>query len=540
VLTCEGIGADESRVAYSLAPERPTRNLPPGRAIKDMFPRRFLPNLMSNYAGAVVSILLALVLTPVLVRGLGQDAYGVWGLTSTLVSYLGLLQFGTGGAAIRQIAQDEERGDRDHMRAVVTTLAWTLMVPGALVLLASPALALTFPLAFHVSDALRGPAMVCVGLTVVEFAFAIFTNVCGVVLIGLQRYDLLNLTVAGTSLAQAAAWVAIVLLGGGLVPLSIALVVLGFVGQSARYWFARQTAGFNPFARRFAQRNLVRPLITSSVWMAVTDVTEAVTSELDAIIVGIIVSVRAAAVYLVAQKLASLVSSAVMPVQAMYYSHAATLDAGNARDTLREAMSSGIRVALAVAVPLMLVLDALAHPALDAWVGHGYSSGVVVIICLSSAFVLDAFSRTPVYVLRGMGDLRRPAQFAVAGVALNLVLSVVLALTMGLQGVAVATLVSGGVMNFGFTLPYACRRLGVPLAGLVLSALRSQLPASAAALGVGFLLRGAGVKGLGEVTGAGAAMFTAYVAVLLISGLSSRERTLIIGAVQRRLAGRAS
>ncbi len=502
-------------------------------------PRRFLRNALSNYAASGVSILLALVLTPVLVRGLGQAGYGVWGLTGSLVQYLSLLRFGFDGAAVRHVAGDDQRGDREHMQAVIATTAWTMMVPAVLVLLASPGIALLFPIIFHVDHRLETPAIIVAGLTVVDFAFSLVTDVFGATLQGLQRYDRLNLSVAGTSLAQATAWVVIIVLGGGLIPLGVALLGFGLVGQLSRYLFVRGQLRVDLLSRRHVQRGLVRSLLTASSWMAVIDLTQLIINELDAVVVGIVVGVPAAAVYLVGQKLSSLVSSFASPVQAMFYSHAATLAAVEDRDGLRESMYSGTRVALAVAVPLMLVLDVLARPALHAWVGSGYGSAALVIVFLSAAFVVDAFARTPVYVLRGMGDVRRPALLGLIEVALNLTLSVVLALALGLKGVALATLIAITVMNFGFTLPYACRRLGVPLIGLVLTAVRAHLPPAAVSLVVGLAIMHLGVGGLLQVIGAGAAMVVTYGLVLWASGLSSQERDEIRRLLRQRRTGDA-
>ena len=48
-------------------------------------PTAFRRNALANYANSMVALVLALVVTPLLVRGLGKEAYGTWVLVSTSV-----------------------------------------------------------------------------------------------------------------------------------------------------------------------------------------------------------------------------------------------------------------------------------------------------------------------------------------------------------------------------------------------------------------------------------------------------------------------
>ena len=64
-------------------------------------PTRFRRNALANYANSFVTLALALIVTPILVRGLGKEAYGTWVLVTSLVLYFDLLKFGFSKAAIK-------------------------------------------------------------------------------------------------------------------------------------------------------------------------------------------------------------------------------------------------------------------------------------------------------------------------------------------------------------------------------------------------------------------------------------------------------
>ncbi|HEY1689373.1 MAG TPA: oligosaccharide flippase family protein [Solirubrobacteraceae bacterium] len=504
-------------------------------------PTRFKRNALSNYLSTFVSIVMAVGVTPLLVRGLGKEAYGVWGLAMSAVLYFGLLNVGFGRATVKFVAASHARNDERELRRVVATSAFSLMLPGLFILAISPGLAFLFPVLFHVPHSLLVPAMVLVVLSCVDLAFAISSDTFGATLMGLQRYDFLNLTLASTALAQAAAWTVIVLLGGGLIALGVATVTFSFMGQFARYVLVRREVGADVLRRRNFSRRLVRKLLGMSGWIALSEVSDTVIAELDALVVGLVAGVPQAAVYLVGQKLAGLGAGFTSPVAALFYPHAAALAAKEDHDALRATVYAGTRISLAIAIPLLLVLAMLAKPALHIWVGPGYEQAALVVIFLSANQVIATVPRAAVYVLRGMGEVRMPALFTSLEAALNLPLSVVLGLTIGFQGVALGTLIAGAIVSLGLLLPYACRRAGISTASMLLAVLRTNLPATVVSLAVGLLLRHQGIVLAGGVIGvigvllAGAAMLLAYLLVLFLTGLSGAERGRVLEAVRLRL-----
>ena len=506
------------------------------RTVTTSLPRHFGRNALSNYAGAGVSLILALGLTPIMVRGLGAEGYGVWVLATSAIQYFSLLHLGFGGATIRYIAVENERRDTHRLRSVVATSALSLMVPGAFLLLISPGLALLFPRIFDVPHDLVVPGMVVALLTTIDLAFSLPTDVFGTTLIGLQRYDLLNLTVAGTSIAQAVGWIVVIALGGGLIPLGICLLGFSLLGQLSRYLFARRLLGTNVLKRRYFDRKLVRTLLSMSGWLAVHEVAITVIGQIDSIVVGIVVGVPEAGIYAVGLKLASLTKSLTDAVQAIFYPEASRLAAAGDHDGLRRAVFTGTRMSMAVAVPINVILAVLAKPALDAWVGPGFSSAALVVVYLSGAVVVTSIAGTLVNVLNGMGNVKVPAFFAVVEAGMNFPLSIALGLTIGLQGVALATLIAAVIANLGLTVPYSCRATQISMAGLISVVVRAHLPPSIAAIGVGLLLSHGGLSGLLQVAAAGAAMLVTYAMVLFVTGLSAAERSLVVDMV---LPGRA-
>src|SRR5688500_18911125 len=117
----------------------------------------------------------------------------------------------------------------------------------------------------------------------------------------------------------------------------------------------------------------------------------------------------------------------------------------------------GTRVSTALAGPVVVALALLAEPLLRLWVGDDFAYRAVVVTLLCGAAAVGAVSGTGFLMLQGAGFARRPAVLSAAEAALNLSLSVVLGLWLGLKGVALATLIAASLVQLGAVLPYVSR-----------------------------------------------------------------------------------
>lgn len=497
-------------------------------------PTAFRRNALANYANSLVALVLALVVTPLLVRGLGKEAYGTWVLVSTSVVYLNLLQFGFGQATTKYVAEGLAVDDRSKVRRAVSTSVAALSIPGALLLAAAPGLALLVPVVFNIPADLRHAAILVALLSIVDLAVAIPADTFGAALAGAQRYELLNLTIVATAVSQAVAWAVILALGGGLVPLGIATVSLSLTSQVARYLVMRRLLGRETLSRKYVDRAFARPLLGMSSWVAVTNLSEAIIGRIDPIVVGLVVGVPEAGVYAVGQKLAALVSRFTEPISVIFFPHASAMSAAGDRDGLRKTFLTGTRIVIAIALPLTIGLIVLARPLLHLWVGSGFAAAVPVVVCLAATTTIWALSGAGVYVLRGMGDVRRPALIDSFEAVLNLSLSIALGLALGLKGVAIATLIAAAVTRLGFMLPYVCRQTSTSFVAFTTQLARTFALPGLATLGVGFALRDSGTGEITEVLTAAAGMTLTYVIVLIAVGLSRSERVALATWVRTR------
>jgi O-antigen/teichoic acid export membrane protein len=497
-------------------------------------PRRFQRNVGSNYAMTVASIVVAVVMTPVLVHGLGKLEYGVWALVGSLVWYLPLLEFGFGAATVKYVAEWHSRGEGERVRATVATSFWLLCVAAVLSFAVGVGLAALFPILFDLSGDVEHAAQLLILLVAFDLACAMPMDTFGNVLVGFQRFDLLNATLVVVLTAQAAAWAIVLAAGGGLVALGVVTVALSLCGQASRFLLARRLSPDVRVARRFFDRALIRPLAGLSAWFSLATWSQVVIQRLDVVVVGLVVGVPEAAVYAVGQKLALLADQAVMPLSRTFFPFSSETAAWHPTRELGGSVYAGTRITLLIAAPLCIALAMLASPALDAWVGAGFDDAVLVVVFLAGATAIRALTQVSVQMLLGTGKAREPALFSGTEAVLNLVLSVVLGRAIGIEGVALATLIATAAVHLGLILPFACRNFGLPVWNFLGGLARSHGPAVVAAFALAAVLRQAELGGLVAVAAAGAAIAVVYFVVFALAGLDPGERRRVLAPVASR------
>ena len=71
-----------------------------------------------TYINLIISTIIPLLYTPIMLRILGQEEYGLYSLSNSVISYLTLLNFGFGTAIIRFISKFRVEGDHEKIEGV--------------------------------------------------------------------------------------------------------------------------------------------------------------------------------------------------------------------------------------------------------------------------------------------------------------------------------------------------------------------------------------------------------------------------------------
>lgn len=405
--------------------------------------RRVLRGTVATILANSWAMVLGLVTLPLLLSGLGTQAFGVWVLLQTFSvtsGWLSLGDFGLSTSTVRFVAAEESAGRHDHARRVAGTalvaFAALGLFWGALVGLLGPRV---LPTLFRVPAGLSAEfeqAVYWFALqTIADFAIQ------GVlaVLEGAQEIDrsrslemLRRTLVTGGSAVAAVAGLGLAGVSMvGFVGTTVALVgSLHVLHRRSRLTVARpQLEALRLLVRHGSSVALLRPLGVLHRTM-------------DRVVVGVVLGPSAVALVEIATQLQNGASAVLGASSYAVTPSAAWLDGRGDGHRLRELVEKGTRYTLLVTFPVVVLTAVLAGPAVALWVGPDYAAAVPLVVLAVGYVAAVAPIQVGSNLLVGIGRARSVIWAATASLGFNLALSLALVGPLGVRGPFVATLIS--------------------------------------------------------------------------------------------------
>lgn len=422
---------------------------------------RVLRNTASNYVGKLLTLGIFFFLTPFILGHLGATEYGLWALVGSVVGYGALLDFGIASAVTKYVAEYHARGEIARARSLVTTTLYLYAALGGVAVALSLAGAPLFPALFDVPAGERTTAAWLVLLMGLNIGLSIPCTTPIAVLRGLQRFDLANLISTAGTLVSAAATVAVLLLGGGVLGMIGVNIVIQLLMQIPTIRMIDRVAPDLRFGRGGASRALLRTVIGYSWSIFVVQVAGRLQSRTDEIVIGVFLPLSAVTPYSLARKLSEAAQMLTDQFMKVLLPLASELHAGNDQARLRSLYLTSTRLTLAIFLPIGATVTLLAGPILSVWVGQEYAPYAYLVVILTLASLIDTSQWPASSILSGMARHRPLAAISIGSALANLAISIALVQRLGIVGVALGTLIPTAIESAFLMLPYTLRQLGV-------------------------------------------------------------------------------
>lgn len=404
------------------------------------------PTLVRNAFFASVSAASAVLLLALLLvagRFLGDSDFGRFSFALALATiFETFVDFGLSVLATRSIARDRAVAQR----LVANTAALKLVLGAGMM----AALVVTARLLRPEADVRL--ACYLLGISSVLRSFLLTARH---VLMGLERFGLDSLLVVGDRLLLFAIGVGALVLGYGLIGLSVAFVVARVLALVLAYVLSRSQVG--SFGLEF-DLAYWRELQTRALPLGAFALVLYVYNYVDTVMLGVMRTDAETGLYNAAYRvyeglssLPAILYSAVTPRLSLYF-------VGD-RERHRRLARRGAVAALLLAVPVTLVSLLGAAPIMEVLYGPAYASSAAVLQILAAGFV-GVFPLLMLHAVAISANAERLSlRTAAVGCAANIALNIVLIPMYGMRGAAAAT-VSGEIISL-VTLFVGLRRLGL-------------------------------------------------------------------------------
>jgi O-antigen/teichoic acid export membrane protein len=425
---------------------------------------RILRNVASNWAGFAVNAVVTLLLTPIVLRELGDARYGIWALTSSIIGYYGLLDLGFRGSINQFLTRSIAVRDFRTAGEVMSTAIATLSSVGLLCVFLSFGAAFIAPRIWNFPAGVEDEAFWCiliVGLTSsIQFVFFPFMSV----FMATQRFDLMNLIGISTRVLTAGAVYWALKSGYGLIGISAATCGVTLIDYVVRWWVSRRLVPELQLSRKQVSRTRLRELAVFGAWTFMIAINGYIYAHAQPLIIGVMLPIAFVGYYALATGLAMQVNGILRPIGQVMYPAATAMHAQGDKRMLERLYHDGSRLVMLVMICVVLIAGFWAEDFYRLWIGPQHVSGdgrpsialilQVLLIATATSFVSNIASQ----ILMGAGHVRMLATMLICGSVLNLTLSLILLRTVGLVGAAIATVVASVAIDL-IAVPIALQRV---------------------------------------------------------------------------------
>lgn len=490
------------------------------------------------------SIIVAFLLSPVIVRELGNHNYGLWETIQALTGYLGILEIGIGPAVSRYVAVYHAADNRDSVLKVLNSSLAVLSVTGFACFLC------VLILSFFSSYILGVPDVQIYrkGMLFLLSGFALLLAFPGTALVGfilgMQRHYVLNTTrTITTILAGFACYFAMVQAGDSKL---LWLVSIGIIAGCIQYaTLAAIILLHEPraFAVRHVSFTVIRDLYLFGTKSLVMNASVSIFTRSMPIVISHTVGISSVVFFAIPKRLFEYAEGLTVTLGYPLTPFFASISGSNSPGTLRVAWLNTSRALQFFALGFAVAMAFLGEPFLHRWMGPSYASnGRYVVWILSFSLFLNGIACNSNRLLVSTGTHGKAGIAALLIIFPVLCITVFLAFLWGVSGVAVGVMLfSSG--NSWIQLFFALRRLDLKFTDFFrITAGRYALPLAAFAIALAAGRQYAFPGSYSHLLGLGCLSAVVYAVFAWFFSLSQEERrsftaTIRSGCLLRSLMG---
>lgn len=492
--------------------------------------RRVLRNGLANLVGFAAQIVMGMITAPIIVHRLGDARYGAWSLVESVLAYLTLFDLGLTASAVRFTSKFSAIDDAENRNRVISTCLALFAVIGMAAMAAACGLAIIGPQVFRFPEDLSHEGQWLFLLLGLNLAIGLPLNVFPSILAGLELYTITATIRTVALILRSVAMVAIVIAGGKLVEIAVAVTVFS-VGESIclaiAVWRYLPDLQVSP---GLVSRETFRLIRGYSLDAFVIAINHRISFKTDPMVISFFLGPQFITPYVLGKRLVGYATNALRAFTQVLTPAVSALDSQGDTNAIRRVMIDGTRYVLWVIIPIELGLIILGKPFLRLWMGERLAvASYLPLVVLAAPLVLSLSQSVSTRILFGTSGLRWLSHAGIMQSLANLGLSIALVRPLGIVGVAIGTAIPNVIYNVAVE-HRVCSQLGISLREFFLKCyLKPLLLAPFLAVGWIFASRSGELGWLSLVTIVAGGLVVYGIGALIIELGFAKSRQLLTG-----------
>lgn len=426
--------------------------------------RRLFLNTASNMMTLFLKLAITFIMTPILIKNLGNYDYGIWEMVGAIVGYMGMLDLGIRPAISRFAARFIALNDEASQQKLFATAWFFLLVVGALIF----CLLCIWGIFFSASMSPIGEPeqrytllLLLIGIQLL-ISFPAYTAES--FMEAYQEYYLKNnITIINSIIGFFVIYI--------YIKPENALVLLALVntiGVSAKYlflvWYVKYKRRFLAIKINYFSYSELKVLLSFSVKTLIQGISSRIENATDSLVIGLVLGPATVPFYSIPANLMNHIRGISITLTHVFMPYLSGLSALNDKQKIQSVYLSTSKLMVSMSIVMLIGASMLGQPFIQLWVGDEIAKSAQYLIYIICAFtVLPLFNPLSNRYLTAIDKHGFLAKWQPVTAIANLILSLFLVKPLGIIGVAIGSLLPALVFQ-PILLSVCCRHLDMSVA----------------------------------------------------------------------------
>jgi O-antigen/teichoic acid export membrane protein len=418
-----------------------------------------------SYFSLFVTMLVALLYTPIMIRLLGQSEYGLYSLIGSIAAYFSIMDMGLGNAIVRYTARNRVVGDKSAEAKLNGMFFILYSVIGLLTLFIGLILLSKIDAMFGSSLSLieLKKAKIMIIILIINFALSFPLSIFGSIMQAYERFIVIKLLAIIRTVITPLVTLPLLYLGYGSVTMVVITTTINIISllYSVFYSFKYLNVSFYFGGIDF---KLLKEILGYSFFVFLGVIVDQIYWNTDQFILGIVAGTIPVAVYAIAMQFIRIYMQFSTSISSMFLPRVTMMVANKATNLeLTEIMTKYGRLQFIVMGYILSGFILFGHPFINIWAGVNYGNAYYIVLLIMIPLAIPLIQNVGISILyaKNLQGFRSIILIFIA--ILNIIISLPLARNYGGIGAALATAISLMIGNIICMNIYYHRKIGIDI-----------------------------------------------------------------------------
>lgn len=397
-----------------------------------------------SYLRIAISMIIALIYTPIMIRILGQSEFGLYSLIGSLAAYFSVMDMGLGNAMVRYTARNRVKGDNNRANKLNGMFLTFYSFVGVITIIVGVIVYQNINIIFEnsLSQTELKSAKIMVLVLIVNFSLSFPLSIFNSLLKAYEKFMVEQIISIARIVLSPLIILPIIYLGHGAVSMVIitTIVNIGCLVYSAIYCLKRLNIKIT-FGKM--EKGLVREILGYSFFVFIAVIVDQIYWQTDQIILGAVSGTLSVAVYAIAIQFIKLYMQFSTSISGLFLPKATMMVANDAsNEDLTKLMIRYGRVQYLIITLILSGFILFGKTFIEYWAGLNYTNAYYIVLIIMIPLTIPLVQNFGISILyaRNLQAFRSGVLIAIA--VLNIIVSIPVAKVYGAIGVAYITAIT--------------------------------------------------------------------------------------------------